>query len=241
MPAKNSLFQQGGWATQLSCDNPALVTWLKHIEGARQTICSLLGVQCTTHENQCEQVNRRPLRPVLLILQAQCFLNCCNLESDRATHLVLCVVQWTPLAIILTAVAVLLLAVYLLAVLLTSSVEYLRMYAPMCLCMMQRLQNPCLALLSWHVSLCDIAELPYDWPISVQQQQNNRRHRCGTGISTAKVQDTCARPQPARAQALPSGGVQTCPMSITAASWHSTGGCMAIMCERRFHIRWHSY
>ena len=56
MPAKNSLFQQGGWATQLSCDNPALVSWLKYIEGARQTTCSLLGVECTTQEQQCEQV-----------------------------------------------------------------------------------------------------------------------------------------------------------------------------------------
>ena len=35
--------------------------------------------------------------------------------------------QWTPLAIILTAVAFLLLAVYLLALLLTSTVDYLRM------------------------------------------------------------------------------------------------------------------
>ena len=56
MLAKNSLFQQGGWATQLSCDNPALVSWLKYIEGARQTTCSLLGVECTPQEQQCEQV-----------------------------------------------------------------------------------------------------------------------------------------------------------------------------------------
>ena len=57
MPAKNSLFQQGGWATRLSCDNPALVSWLKNIETARKATCSVLGVECITHENQCEQVH----------------------------------------------------------------------------------------------------------------------------------------------------------------------------------------
>ena len=128
MPAKNSLFQQGGWATQLSCDNPALVSWLKYIEGARQTTCSVLGVQCTTHENQCEQVHQLSLLPVLLSFEAHASSWCLHtLGTYHPRHLVLCSVQWTPLAIILTAVAVLLLAVYLLAVLLTSTVEYLRM------------------------------------------------------------------------------------------------------------------
>ena len=82
MPAKNSLFQQGGWATQLSCDNPALVSWLKNIETARKATCSVLGVEYITHENQCEQVQApssgycdrcKPMNASLIVARCTCF------------------------------------------------------------------------------------------------------------------------------------------------------------------------
>lgn len=132
MPAKNSLFQQGGWATQLSCDNPALVSWLKYIEGARQTACSVLGVECTTQDNRCEQVHAPCMLVVALLFERRTeyivlAVHFAPFDCISDAFLCLCMLQWTPLAIILTAVAVLLLAVYLLAILLSAIVDSLLM------------------------------------------------------------------------------------------------------------------
>ena len=60
------------------------------------------------------------------------FTDCCSmyllsLSDIRNNDPPVCAMQWTPMAIILTAVVLCLVAVYLLVVLLSAAVEYIRL------------------------------------------------------------------------------------------------------------------
>ena len=54
----DALFRRGGWAIQLDCENPTLVSWLQQLEKLRQAVCTLVGVKCDNRfvlQDSCQQ------------------------------------------------------------------------------------------------------------------------------------------------------------------------------------------